>query len=163
MKIPKWTKITIIIGGVLVILIMIAVGLDLHTGCIRRNPKKVIAHWERVFENDFPDDIQNVKAATTWLGWDNGHTGYIIKFRIEPNSLNSFVKFRNLKQYIREDDERHREIIPLPKWFTRPIKKGKMGKVSLSAPKHHASYSFDIYIDTSDEKIFVVYMVGEMP
>ena len=163
MKIPKWAKITIIIGGVLVILIMIAVGLDIHTGCIRRNPKKVIAHWERVFETDFPDDIQNVKAATAWLGWDNGHTAYIIKFRIEPNSLNSFVTLRNLKTYNRENDERNREIIPFPKWFTRPIQKGKMGKVSLSAPKHHASYSFYIHIDTSDEKSFIVYMGGVYP
>lgn len=167
MAIPKWLKITIwIVGFVCLTTLLAFLGaywIYQSGGYIRRNPKKIIAHWERVFETDFPDDIQDVKTATAFLGWDNGHTSYIMKFIIDPNSLKNFVKLEKLKPYNHDSDERDTDILPRPKWYTQPIQRGKIGEVSLSAPKYHASYSANILIDTSNENSFVVYMGGEMP
>lgn len=166
----KWAEKSIWIRRIICLTILLAClgtyccyKLDLHTGFIRRDPKKIIARLEGAFVVDLPEKFKDARAATAWLGWDNGYTGYIIKFRIEPNALQSFVKLENLNPYDRDADERDKNIIPMPKWYTQPIQRGKMGTIELSSPKYKVDCSADIYIDTSDEKNFIVYMGGVTP
>ena len=167
----KWAKITIKIGWVIFCLITLIVGLvlwlcfkfDLHTGYIRRNPTKRIAYLERVCDINFPECIKEVQIATSWLGWDAWYTTYLIKFRIEPNSLESLVKTESLRTYEPDSDERFRGLPHLPKWFIKPIRVGKMGDIHVSFTKEAASAKVNIYVDTSKEKSFIVYMYGTLP
>lgn len=168
----KWIKITIITGAVICCLITLLVGLglwlcfkfDLHTGYIRRNPTKRIAYLERVCDINFPERIKEVRTATAWLdGWDPGYTGYLIKFRIEPNSLESLVKMENLRAYEPDADERIGGFPTLPKWFTKPIRKGKMGDIDVSFTEDKVDGYIHIYVDTLDEESFIVYMHGGLP
>jgi hypothetical protein len=171
MDMRKWAKITIKIGAVICCLIALFVGLglwlcyrfDLHTGYVRRNPKKRIAYLEKVCDIDFPEGIKEVKIATAWLtSWDPSYTGYLIQFRIEPNLLESLVKLENLQPYSRENDDRSTQI-PGPKWFTKPIRKGKMGKMNVRFIEDKVGAHIDIYVDTSDKESCIVYMCGGLP
>ncbi len=155
MAIPKKAKIIILIMLVLSLGVYLFVKLELHTGYIRRNPKKTIAHLERIFEIDFPDDIQDVKAAKAFLEWDNWRT-YIIKFKVDPNTLDSFINIERLSRYDPNEDERSEDIFPPTKWYSEPIQKGRMGTIDLDS-RRGGGYDAYVYIDTSDEKSFVVY------
>jgi hypothetical protein len=107
--------------------------------------------------------MKEVQIATSWLGWDAWWTTYLVKFRIDPNSLESFVKLRNLKPYDRDSDERGTDILPHPKWFTKPIRKGKMGEIDVDFIEAKEDGGIYIYVDTSDENSFIVYMYGSLP
>jgi hypothetical protein len=163
MLIPKWAKRTIWIGGFVSLMVLIVVlgayWIVKSGGYIRRNPKKVIARMERIFEIDFPDDIKDLRASTSWMEWDNWTT-YIIKFRVEPKALDAFIKIEHLSNYEPNDDERAEDILPPPKWYSEPIQKGRMGTLTLDCPRDNATYEAEIYVDTSDEKNFVVYIQG---
>jgi hypothetical protein len=165
MTIPKAAKKAIAIGGLailVVILVVIAVywpGESDSGGYVERNPKKIIAHLEKILEVDFPEDIKETKAATTWIGWDPPGS-YIIKFRVDPNVLESLIKIERLRRYKPSEDERGEDILPPPKWYIEPIQEGKMGTLTLHSPRGKFECDAEIYIDTSEEKSFVVYIRG---
>lgn len=164
MAIPKRAKIAIWIGGFVVLLALLAFlgayWIYQSGGYIRRNPKKVIARIEKIFEIDFPDEIKDVRTATTWMEWDNWTT-YIIKFRVEPKSLNTLIKIEHLSPYDPNDDERMKSLdLPMPKWYAQPIQQGNVGTLTLRSPRGHVSHEACVYVDTSDDKTFVVYIHG---
>jgi len=91
-------------------------------------------------------------------GWDSSMSGFIVKFTAEPaivdKFMRSFPSFR-IGPYELEYDGRKCFGAPqyIPECFTEPIQQGKMRRVP-------GKEDVDIYIDTTDERSFVVYMQG---
>ncbi len=162
MAIPKAAKKAIAIGGLAILVVLLAViaaywlGESDSGGYIERNPHKIIAQLEKILEVDFPENIKNVKAAKVWIKRENW-VGYIIKFTAEPNMVDGFLKFEDLKPYDRERDYRDYGR-PTPEWFTKPIQQGKTGNLILDSAGGRIQYGVTIYIDTSDARNFVVYV-----
>ena len=130
---------------------------------IERAPERMLNHLEKTFVIDFPEDITEVKAAKTPGSWD-GAIGFMVKFAADPNTVNRFFKsFQqevNLHPYTREDDSR--DILkPAPKWFLEPIKQGKEAGPSLVSRDYgKASSHLSVYVDTTNQENFVVYIHG---
>jgi len=168
MAIPKWAKITIGIGGYLVLAVLLVV-LGAYWivelgGYIERNPKKMIAHLERTFVIDFPEEIKEVKAAKTPVSWD-GAVGFMVKFTADPNAVDRFLKsFRQnieLHRFNPELDTRGTAVIPEPGWFAEPIRYGKEASpILVSRDYGKASSHLSVYIDTTNQESFVVYIHG---
>jgi hypothetical protein len=126
------------------------------------NPERMVSHLEKTFVIDFPEDITKVRTAKSF-GWDDS-IGFMVKFVAEPNSvdrfLKSFPKEGNLSQYRVEDDIRDTRTY-VPKWFSEPIIQGKEASPSLVSRDYgKAGSDLSVYIDTTNEKGFVVYIHG---
>jgi hypothetical protein len=119
-------------------------------------PEDLMPSLENIFNIDFPKDIKEVKTAKT-IPLD-GATFFIVKFIAEPEIVDTFVKSFSIGigwgSYDPEWDMRSVDISNAPDWFTETITQGKMGDYWLAGPK------MSIYIDTSVETNFVVYLHG---
>jgi hypothetical protein len=69
--------------------------------------------------------------------------------------LSSFPQSIDFDPYTKKEDARHFETKYhlAPSWFTEPIKGGKIGYT-------HDEYDIHIYIDTSNERQYIVYLLG---
>jgi len=126
------------------------------------NPERMVSHLEKTFVMDFPEGITEVRAAKSF-GWDDS-IGFMVKFADDPNSvdrfLKSFPKEVSLYQYRREGDIRNSRTYT-PKWFSQPITQGKEASPILRSRDYgKASSHLSVYIDTTNEKSFVVYIHG---
>lgn len=134
---------------------------DYHYRYVECGPQEMLVDLGRVFHVDFPQDIKHVKAAKS-VPDEHGDVLFIVKFIAEPNAVDRFLKSFpekplkiELEPYEPEFDRRRSPgYWPPPKWFTKPIRQGKKGAYILADGKK------DIYIDTTDEKGFVVYITG---
>jgi len=121
--------------------------------------EKVVAKVEKLLKVNFPDEIQVARSAKA-ENWENDSIHYLVKFNAKPNKVNEFLKSFSKKTkyepYNAKSDYRLGFAFNAPKWFTEPpIKKGK--EVYISWTGYPATY---IYIDETNEKLFVVYMLG---
>jgi hypothetical protein len=127
------------------------------------DPERMVSHLEKTFVIDFPEQqIKEVRAAKSF-GWDHS-VGFKIKFVADPNAvdrfLKSFPKEVNLYQYRREDDIRDTSTYT-PKWFSEPITQGKEASPIFRSRDFGKAYShLSLYIDTTNEQSFVVYIRG---
>jgi len=162
---PKWNKIIIVASGFCLIYIVAAYLLPLigyykarayNSRPVECTPQDLIPDLEEMFNIDFPKDIKEVKTAKT-MPLD-GAIFFIVKFITEPEIVDTFVQSfsRGIGwgSYDPEWDMRSVDISHAPDWFTETITQGKMGDYRLAGPK------MSIYIDTSVETNFVVYLHG---
>jgi len=104
-----------------------------------------------------------IRAAKTPVSWD-GAVGFMIKFAADPNTVDRFLKsFQEdveLYPYTHENDIR--DILkPAPKWFSESITKGKTAGFGLVSRDYgKASSNLYVYIDTTNQESFVVYIHG---
>ena len=136
----------------------------LTNGYIGRDPERMVSHLEKTFVIDFPENIMEIRAAKTPVSWD-GAVGFMVKFTADPNTvdrfLNSFPQEVELSQYRREDDIRGTSVVHEPKWFSQPITQGKEASPILCSRVYgKASSHLSVYIDTTNEKSFLVYIHG---
>jgi len=159
-----------IVLGSLSILVMAGVALMFFLGLpfyltgvyFECNPERMVSHLEKTFVIDFPKGIAEVRTAKSF-GWDDS-IGFMVKFVAEPNSVDRFLKsFQeevNLSKYLVEDDIRDASTY-VPKWFSEPIKQGKEARPSFRSRVYgKAGSDLSVYIDTTNEKSFVVYILG---
>jgi hypothetical protein len=161
--------IAIVLGSLSILIVagvalMFLLGLPFYlTGVyFECNPERMVSHLEKTFVIDFPDGITEIRTAKSF-GWDDS-IGFMVKFVAEPNSvdrfLNSFQEEVNLSQYRVEDDIRNARTY-VPKWFSEPIIQGKETRPSFRSRDYgKASSHLSVYIDTTNEKSFVVYIHG---
>lgn len=121
--------------------------------------KQLLSALERTFEISFPTQIQGLKTAKTAKHGIDSSISFIVKFTAKPETVNKFLEsfpdgLAFDIHYNEEDDLRSAYVWPPPRWFTEPIAQGKMCEYRLAGPK------LKIYIDTSDETNFVVYLRG---
>ena len=125
---------------------------------IECSPNDLIPDLEKTFDINFPKVIKEIKTAKTLGSWDSNTIHFIVKFCAEPDIVDTFVKSfpRGIGwgSYDPEWDMRSVDISHAPDWFTETITQGKMGDYWLAGPK------MSIYIDTSVETNFVVYLHG---
>jgi hypothetical protein len=123
------------------------------------DPKELIMDIEDNFGHKFPNGIMEIKAAKTLQR--EGTISFLIRFTAEPNVVdaffNSFPGEVVFNEYTSSDDMRT-NFSSVPAWFKKPIRKGKMG-YKLSTINPNIGNSF-IYIDTANEKRYVVYWIG---
>jgi len=124
---------------------------------IECSPEDLIPDLEKTFDINFPKGIKEIKTAKTLGSWDSNTIDFIVKFCAEPDIVDTFIKsFPQgvvLEDYDPEWDMRSVGITSAPAWFTMPIQKGRMGDIPGYGDK-------EIYIDTTNEKEFVVYFYG---
>ncbi|MHC4737184.1 MAG: YgaP family membrane protein [Planctomycetota bacterium] len=125
-----------------------------YTEC---DPNSMITRLERMLKVDFPEGIREAKAAKTRsYSWND--ISFLLKFAAEPNATYSFFKSFpeniHFESYERMKDRRAEYQ---PKWFRNPISQGKFSSGGPYGPKRNL---YSIYIDTSNEKIFIVYLEG---
>ena len=126
------------------------------------NSERMVSHLEKTFVIDFPEVITEVRTAKS-SGWDDS-IGFMVKFVAEPNSVDRFLKsFQeevNLSQYRVEDDIRDASTY-VPKWFSEPITEGKRARPGLVSRDYgKAGSDLSVYIDTTNQESFVVYIHG---
>ena len=153
----------LVVAGVALILFL-GLPFYLTDGYIERDPEHMVSHLEKTFVIDFPEQIGEVRAAKTPVSWD-GAVGFMVKFVAEPNSVDKFLKSFEQKvelyPYIPDRDIRGTFVVHEPGWFTEAIKRGKMASPSLVRRDYgKASSDLSVYIDTTNEKSFVVYIHG---
>jgi len=162
-------SIAIVLGSLSILIVagvalMFFLGLPFYlTGIyFECNPERMVCHLEKTFIIDFPEDITEVRTAKSY-GWDDS-IGFMVKFIAEPNSverfLKSFPKEVSLYQYRVEDDTRDARTY-VPKWFSEAITQGKEASPSFRSREYgKAGSDLSVYIDTTNEKRFVVYIHG---
>ena len=133
---------------------------DIYIECA---PERIMTYLEKTFVIDFPECIREVKAAKTLGSWD-GAVGFMIKFVADPNTVDRFLKsFQEdveLYPYTRENDIR--DILkPMHSWSMVPIKQGKSAIPGLFSRDYgKAGSDLYVYIDTTNQESFVVYVHG---
>lgn len=129
------------------------------------NPDKLIKTLEERFILTFPLDIRNAKAAKYYSGFD-GSMGFLLRFHTPNSAAESFLESLTLEfntnlEYSKEKDDRH----GYPEWFKTPIQKGQIFRINIKARKdvsHAAYYSFEVWIDTSNENESIIHMSGPL-
>jgi hypothetical protein len=161
----KWAKLTIIITVAVIITPLACWGLLhlmiwlYHLGPVHGKyylcaPEELIVKLEDIFGHKFPDGITEIKAAKTH--WEEGNVSFLIRFTAEPNVVDAFVNsFPGEVAF--EEYAPSKEMRPNLSWFKKPIQKGKIGfpSINRSAP----GFSI-IFIDITNEKLYIVYMFG---
>ncbi|MHC4111520.1 MAG: hypothetical protein ACYSUY_10610 [Planctomycetota bacterium] len=152
----------ILILAVLVVLVGILIRFEARREniYIECDPIKMIVHLEKIFKIDFPEEIKGAKASKTrGCSWDRW-SEFMLKLDAEPNDVNTFLgsfpEKIHFKPYERKKDFRGGPGI-IPAWFKEPIQQGKYSLESLRGPR---KVIHNIYVDTTDEKNFVVYIEG---
>jgi hypothetical protein len=133
-----------------------------YTEC---DPKEMVAHLEKIFEVHFPEEIKESKAARTRGSWWEEDVTFMVKFAAEPNFvdrfLESFPEKIHFQPYQYKEDLRGFTDIPSSQsWFTNPIQQGKSSMGGLGESIKNIHWIYHIYIDTTDERNFVVYIEG---
>lgn len=156
----------VVLGGI-VLAFAIVVGLmflrigisQYQSRFVEYQPKQVLPVLERVFNFNFPADIKEVKTAQT-ISRD-GFIHFIARFVAEPDTiqrfLESFTDMNMFQPYKSEADLRDWGFWPPPRWFKKPIKQGRIYADTIARPGRNLR---QIYIDTTNEKDFLVYMQG---
>jgi len=133
---------------------------------IECDPEKMRAHLENIFNIDFPDTIKGFKAAKTNPSWDGG-VSFIVKFTADPNSVDRFLKsipggLAGYFPYEAKSDLRGdpNKLTKEPEWFTEKIEKGYRGFAVFGRSQSVPTGSAKIYIDTSDEWNYKLYLEG---
>jgi hypothetical protein len=127
------------------------------------DPDKMVVYLEEKYNINFPKNVREIKAAKSGMSWDR-HESFILKFIAEPSDVNKFLETvveTILYPYYSSRDNRLAPFESAPEWWTKPIEKGKRGRmyVEVARIKDERSH-IDIYIDTLDEKNNVVYLEG---
>jgi len=158
-----------IVLGSLSILVVVCVALMFLLGLpfyltgvyFECNPERMVNHLEKTFIIDFPEGITEVRTAKSF-GWDNS-IGFKIRFIAEPNTVDRFLKSfqEEVDLYPYSPDQDLRGSVYDPRWFMVPIKQGKMTSPSFRSREYgKAGSDLSVYIDTTNEKSFVVYIIG---
>jgi hypothetical protein len=166
----KWTKLSIIIP---LALLLTAIGLYVSLGVLvglgyrmseyERRPvecvsKELMVVLEKAFGLSFPYGITEIKTAKT--APREGVVLFFIKFDAEPITVDAFVRSfpgeRHFREYKSSEDRRAKMLLFVPKWFTEPIRVGKMD----DGPIIQNHNDWGMYIDTTDENKYIVYWSG---
>lgn len=124
------------------------------------DPNEILPIVERVFCIDFPEDIEQVKAAKPQI--KRMPISFIIKFAADPNTverfLESFPEDVKLEPYsVRLEHKDSRVGWFVPQWFKEPIKVGKRKVNIIAGPQKNLQ---ELYIDTEDLKYYIIYIRG---
>ncbi|MHC4122883.1 MAG: hypothetical protein ACYSSI_04855 [Planctomycetota bacterium] len=163
------SKLIVLFVGISVVLVVLALRFVLLTHHKFRqeffykhayrecNPDKLLSELKKVFDINFPVQIEGLKTARTSGSWDGYYSPFIVKFTADPNIVAGFLK--SIPRQIRFElykpnyDSRNIESLLTPQWFIEPIKGGKIGRI-------HGHGDLKIYIDTTNKEKFVVYFKG---
>ena len=163
----RWRKIIILVFAILVMLSILTIKLPklfvqwydsgTYTEC---NPAKMVRYLEKRYVIKFPENMREVKAAKSGLSWDS-YSFFIIKFTDESSDVRKFVGNATLYPYDSTTDDRSAPYKSVPEWWTSPINKGETANMSVEGNYNKKLGShIDVYIDTLDEKNYVVYLSG---
>jgi hypothetical protein len=117
---------------------------------------------ERVFTVDLPENVEELKGAKMNLTIGS-EIHFLLKFRADSNDTDSFIETLTKasqnpsiiwRVYKEKTDRRGHHTWPVPRWFTKPIDKGK--KVGYS----FGNGSMTIYLDTGCKEGVVIYIKG---
>ena len=126
------------------------------------DPVRMVSHLEKTFIIDFPEQqFKEIRTAKSF-GWDNS-VGFKIRFIAEPNTVDGFLKSfqEEVDLYPYSPDQDVRGSVYDPRWFMVPIKQGKKANPSFRSREYgKAGSDLSVYIDTTNEKSFVVYIRG---
>ncbi|MHC4499050.1 MAG: hypothetical protein ACYS21_08075 [Planctomycetota bacterium] len=159
-------KLSIYLGFVLVIALALLIVLYYlgvrarfyQQRCILYSPEELLPQLQKLFDVNFPEDIENLKTAKSVP--IEGVVYYILKFNSKPQTVERFLKASGeeieLGPY-RPDWDRRGSLLPrpVPRWFREPIERGNMGVLSYSVKG-----SMILHIDTHDDSSYVVYIQG---
>lgn len=126
-------------------------------------PEKMIVYLEKRYTIDIPNSAREIKAAKTGQSWDRV-SEFILKFTAKTSEVNKFLETAVgtvLDPYNSRQDDRFDPYKSAPQWWTKPIKKGKMGRIYVEDTfvKDMRSTIY-VYIDNLDEENNVVYIQG---
>lgn len=148
--------------GLFVLWRLFIFGMEYSERFIECDPQQIMVRLERIFDIDFPDEIRGVKAATSRGHWlQSNIISFKVKFTAEPDTVAKFfVSFPRkilFEPYKASSDARGSDLRRTPGWFKKPIQRGKVGAGGVSGRGKNIER---IYIDTGNEKNFVVYLRG---
>ena len=151
-----------VLVGLLVFPRLFVFAMDYSERFIECDPQQMVPHLERVFDIDFPEEIREVKAATSRSSWlKRNMISFKFKFTADPDTVamffQSFPKKIHFGAYDPSSDLRHSDLRRTPQWFKKPIQQGKIGSGGVSGRRKNIR---KIYIDTTNEKDFVIYLDG---
>jgi hypothetical protein len=129
--------------------------------CVECNSQEVIQSLEKVFGIKFPVGVTDINTAKS-IPID-GAIHSIVRFRAKPiiveKFFESFHKQPQFELYGMDGDRRNSDLSPVPNWFDTPIQDGNIG---IYTSANYKGY-MEIYIDTSDEETFIVYLKSLYP
>ena len=121
---------------------------------------ELMAVLERAFGVSFPDGITEIKTAKATIATEGGDICFAMKFTAPPSVVDAFIRSipwtSRFKEYNLSEDRRGKLNLFVPKWFTEPIRVGKMDDERIVS--NHIDWG--MCIDTSDDKNYVVYWGG---
>jgi hypothetical protein len=122
---------------------------------IECDPEDVLPFVEQALFFDFPENIEHLKIAKS--KYKKMFVDFFIKFSADPNTVDRFLKSfpEEIKFEPYSQDSLSERF--LPKWFNEPIIVGKR-KVNIVGGEKGSLK--EIYIDTTSEENFVVYLRG---
>ena len=127
------------------------------------HPAELLPYLEKGCSLEFPSDVKELKTAKTPVIEDV--VDFLLKFATEPNAVNRFLEsfpegiakemlHETARSYKKEKDTRSSHVGGVPKWFRSPIQQG-------SIARYHGSHlRMTIYVDTTNEEVYVVYIDG---
>jgi hypothetical protein len=134
------------------------------------NPDKMVTYLERRYDINFPEAPTKIKAARS--GKWGGYSSFLLKFTAKPSDVEKFLSTAvgsSLHNYDPQRNPKYHSFQTVPEWWKEPIEKGKRGKIyvkntfieDVKTPvESDIESSIRIYIDTSNEKKYVVYLRG---
>jgi len=127
---------------------------------VKCDSEKLLDELERTFDIEFPSNIKDLKTAKTSRHGLDASISFIAKFTAKPETVDNFLaSFKGGVNfdvpYDQDDDLRGAYAWTPPMWFTVPIRKGRRVRLNASTAPH-------IYIDTTDEENYIVYLRGSL-
>lgn len=165
-KFKVW-KISILVFVILAVMSILAIALPklfvrwYDSGTFTEyNPAKMVRYLEKRYVIKFPENMREVKAAKSGISWDDG-SDFIVKFTADASDVRKFVENATLRSYYSTTDNRTAPYLSVPEWWTSPIMQGEIGEMFVECKYNKDLDSYiHVYIDTSDEKKYVVYLSG---
>ena len=122
--------------------------------------KKMFVYLEKYYTIKFPESMANIEVAEAYGGFD-GSSSFILKFKIAPDEFDVFLEqfgkcVESFIPYTSGADKRVGDRYP--DWFKSQIENGRLGEINVHG--FNASHPTDIYIDTSNVNIYVIYIKG---
>jgi len=130
------------------------------------NPDKMVAYLEKRYDINFPENAGEIKAARSGSGWD-GASNFLLKFTAKPSDVEEFLRtaaYFHLRLDLPKHDYRYDESYEsVPEWWKEPIEKGQRWNMYVKdsfVENADVGSTIYVYIDTSNDKTYVVYLRG---
>jgi len=152
-----------------IILVFLFIALGWHLAEITRQPprdplmecapEELMLILEKAFNISFPEKIEAKRTARR-VG-QLSTVSFMVRFSAEPSVVDTFLGsfpegIDYSEEYDHQEDSRAMDD-SIPTWYTEPIQKGKVYHVVSGRPRHAIH---NIYVDTKNERKFIVYCSG---